>query len=605
MRAIFAYFFAVSHEQTAFAEAVSAWAFGCQFDAALAAMVTVLSVIVSAIPAVVQRGGRLSLSPLPYGVFMIVAMHLANLMYYGQSGRNLGYEIHDLIPEFWGLASTAVTVYPVYGIVALIVLIVGGLLAARLPSLPIGKYWPVSLFIALCCATVLIRGGITGQPLRPEQAYAYGTTNLVPLVQNPAYDMLYHLFKGGTLKQTLIAQGSVTKAYYQRSSAAPRHFRPPARQVNVMLIALESWPAWYMSGFGPYDESAAPNLEILQAEGLSVRGMLAGGHRTVEGLFAVLCSWPNPLGNSIVGNQLFANDYFCLPRLLKESGWATAIFQGMNKGKTGQMVQMLGAENSFGKHDIQARQVQESGWGVHDTDLYNFVLAKSRNEREPYFYIVNTTTTHDMSLPEGTPFKFGQDTDENVRRSVMYNADEALAGFVRELQRSTDEPTLLVITADHTAGVLPTGIAGYLVPFAVLGINVEIPTGRREIFAGHRDIAPTIMDLLGGAVPWFAGDSLLIAGPDHQADYFSSGFFGVTAGELLVEFDVQLTGAIRCRALAQSNLIEVTLPCSNDARELAQKALSKQAMLQTLLFENRIRDLDYDEHGLAWRRKPN
>ncbi len=181
----------------------------------------------------------------------------------------------------------------------------------------------------------------------------------------------------------------------------------------MVLVFLESWSSVYMKSYGSAKDST-PYFDTLRKRSLTTNETLAGGHRTTEGLFATLCSWQNPLGETIAQSQLQNYDYNCLPELLRNRGYATAFFQGTleNTSGTGAFAQALGFEQSYGKRDIKTRQYEENSWGVQDPDLYHFVLGSLDKMPQPFFIGINTATTHDSQVPESFLQQMGQ-PDEN------------------------------------------------------------------------------------------------------------------------------------------------------------------------------------------------
>ncbi|QNF17334.1 LTA synthase family protein [Aeromonas jandaei] len=256
-----------------------------------------------------------------------------------------------------------------------------------------------------------------------------------------------------------------------------------------------------------------PHLDALHREGLRTDGLIAGGRRTVEGFFTALCSYQNPLEAGIPNTPLQDQHYECLPKLLSDAGWSTAVFQGMHKGETGQLAQLLGTQASYGKLEMPVAEVEQNSWGYQDPDLYRFILSKARAESRPFFYMVNNTTTHDDQLPPGEPWLFGDQSSNERQMSVLHYADKALGRFIEEYQQANLGPTLFVITADHTAGERSGHMGRYWIPFLMFATDGSIAPRHEPGIGAQQDIAPTILDLLGGKAPWFTGHSLLSEAP--------------------------------------------------------------------------------------------
>ena len=246
--------------------------------------------------------------------------------------------------------------------------------------------------------------------------------------------------------------------------------------------------------------------------------MYSNGFRTVEGMFASLCSYSNPIGGGVAGTQLQTNQYNCLPKILKNQGWSTTFVQGSGKGIVGAFAQGIGFESSFGKKDYSSSG-EMNNWGYMDDAIYDFSLEEIEKSKTPYFITINTGTTHSSELPKETDYVFGSDSNENTRRSVMHYADQSLARFIGKLKSTIKEPTLIVLMADHTANIKHEQLKHVSLPFLMFSINDEEIKANKNIVATQRDIAPTILDWLGGKVSWFTGQSMLKADYKSGSDY--------------------------------------------------------------------------------------
>ncbi len=212
-----------------------------------------------------------------------------------------------------------------------------------------------------------------------------------------------------------------------------------AQQYNLVFVLLESWSIQNQTSFN--GQSVTPQFDAIQKKSFSSDLMIAGGHRTTEGIYSIFCSGQNPLGKSIVKTQLQNFEYECLPKMLREQGWDTAFFQGSHKNTSGvgAFAQLIGFENSYGKHDIPVENAnfEQNSWGYYDQDIYAFAEQKITQElREPFLIGINTNTTHDLTLPQNIEGKF-TDTKDNIDRLNTLNfADEALGEFMSRMEKS-------------------------------------------------------------------------------------------------------------------------------------------------------------------------
>src|SRR5690606_33324566 len=140
------------------------------------------------------------------------------------------------------------------------------------------------------------------------------------------------------------------------------------KPANIILVLLESWTAADLQSYAA-DSNVAPFFDSLRAQSFTTTRMYADAQRTVEGMFSVFCSFPNPIGTGVAGTQLQTLPYRCLPRLLHEAGWQTHFVQGSGKGIVGAFAQSLGFEHSYGKTDA-GFEGPLNKWGYMDEGVY-------------------------------------------------------------------------------------------------------------------------------------------------------------------------------------------------------------------------------------------
>src|SRR5690606_1420783 len=212
-------------------------------------------------------------------------------------------------------------------------------------------------------SVTLIRGGWSDVPQSPMTAYRIGDPEQAKVAWNAPYAMTYYLGKGQKK-----AAHQVTAPPSQAGMAIVRQMvdvKAPQletlKSAGVILILLESWTAADLYSYAQRVD-AAPFFDDLRGRSLTTSRMYADGHRTVEGMFSVLCSFPNPVGGGVAGTQLQGLPYRCLPQLLREQGWVTKFIQGSGRGIVGAFAQTLGFEYSYGKTDFDF-EGQFNHWG--------------------------------------------------------------------------------------------------------------------------------------------------------------------------------------------------------------------------------------------------
>ncbi|WP_301098712.1 LTA synthase family protein [Otariodibacter sp.] len=561
---------------------------GYKFDFAISAIIALLATFFD-----FNRKSLLFIS-----LFLLLSLFsflIGDIMYFADSSRHISYEIKDLFREFNGLIGTAVQTYWVLFLFSGVLLLVLAVILYKLLSFSLSKitlnwtYIPIKLCL-IAISIFFIRGQFQHIPLNPSHAYNIGDSKLAMLSLNGAYNTIFQLVKNkGDIKTSTMyptENESETLAQLYPTHIEQSEF-PILDKPNIVLFFLESWAANYFKDYGgTYD--IAPNLHHILTQSIRPKGMLAGGHRTVEGVFTTLTSFQNPLGNSIINTTLQDFNYVSLVDLLKERGYSSAFFQGSNRGTAaGNVAQKLGFSESYGREDIIERIYEENNWGVHDPDLYNFVIKKLENTKKPFIIGINGVTTHDDILPENYKMvHFTDDDEENRILNTYHFSDQATYDFIQNMLKIYPN-TVFVIMADHVARLKdPNNFSQYLIPFAIY--SPKLKARYIDQFISQRDVAPTLTDLVIGNyhqyTPTFTGKSLL-QDNDYIADYYSNGVLGVVKGNLSVEI---VNDKLTCYDVA--NYHPENIICPSQAGEYANQVKVLTNLQQSLLFTGKTRD---------------
>ncbi len=607
-RIVFALFHPFITHQLSATAVTHALLWGLRFDIAIAAFLALLAYLLAYLTARLlgwQYATVLRRATYVAAVFLVV-LQGADVMYFSNTSRHLAYEALDAFNDGPELLATALTLYWQSLLVELALMAAALWLIGRwmrspeTPPPTAGRGWrrfkpELGLIVVLLASPLMIRGGVQSIPLEPLHAQEIGDSREASLALNGAYNALFFSLSSKELHPVPINfpdnahTQAIVRALYPHHAAstagAPRDY-------NVIVILLESWPAAYMKSYG-YDKDVTPHFDALRKVSLTTEGMLAGGHRTTEGMFATFCSEQNPLGATVAQTPLENFGYTCLPQILRQRGYSTAFFQGTHKNTsgTGAFAQLLGFEGSYGKEDIHHRRYSLNNWGVHDPDLYAFVHKKLDAMHQPFLIGINTATTHDVELPDGVKPTFGTDTLVHRNLNVLHFADWALAGFVDAVNKDPKiGPTLFVVLADHTTIFNQNNFNNYNIPFLIYAPGIVKPN-YVDRMVSQRDVAPTVLDLLHlPQVPWFTGKSVLHddRGP-YFADYYNNGILGWIEGSRLVELPVNDPRRLRCFDYRQDRRQRHPLDCGAHDRELGTQALAFTRVAQDLLFKGRLR----------------
>lgn len=468
---------------------------------------------------------------------LLACFMLGDSFYLEESGRHAYSEMRALFSNFPELALTAFTSHPwlcaaagAGAVIAILLLRTGFSFHSE------GRREKVSIslqsLVFLIIAVAFFRG-FGSVPQRPSTAWSLGSEELAVYAMNGAFSSAYGLAKGSELQKLYLELGERKAMSRDETGSA----RLPGHSYNVVLLLLESWPAEHTNRF------VTPHLEAIRERSFHTLAAVADGKRTHEGLYAALCSAPNPFGAGVPRTGLDRFEYHCLPEIMESAGYDTAIFQGTTGDLVAEFASLLGVMRSFDRHNIEAVH-PKSNWGLADTDLYSAILSEAAKAEKPFFYIVNNTDTHDFIIPEEFGWKFGDELESDREKSVLYYADSELSEFIKSFRSGNGLPTLFAVTGDHTRMRKSSALSEHLVPLFFFSTDGRFPARYIDSVASQLDIAPTVLGFLGGHAPWFLGRNLLREDPG-LALFFENGSLYSVLGRHVTAESLK-TGGISC-----------------------------------------------------------
>jgi len=588
---------------------------GLRFDLASAAVLSLMSCII------LWSYYRLSPTKNPAATLLLImlvvqlSLQLSDTMYFAESGRHVSYEMRDVLTDASGLFMTAVSKYTLFLLLGYSLVIVVIFLAykpaRKLLSIPLpitgqGKFrgqHEVMLFSVVLLSILFVRGGVTGVPQSVISAFEIGDAQQAIVAMNGAYSVVYGAVNSSkeidrvnvklpgdvdveAVMRSLYAGSAAVTASSESLPAAPK------KKYNLIFILMEGWPADEMSAYG-FEKPTTPFFASIKEKSLAPLGVISGGVRTTEGIYATFCSQQNPLGETVAQTSLQNNQYECLPAILKKHGWHTAFFQGTHKetSGTGAFAQSLGFSESFAKEDMPEGRYKRNYWGAHDPDIYDFLLNKLDEMPQPFLVGVNTNSTHDVQMPVGVKGLFGNANMGEKHQSILHFADQSMQEFFEKIR---DKPyfknTVFVLMSDHTGGEHKTQALRYFIPGVIYAEELVVAKklGR---YASQRDFAPTVLELLGlPASRSFTGKSLLSENEAiYFADFFDSGMVGWIEDKSLVETSVVDPSDIKCYSLENGLLNAVSVDCDQYYRKSSMHSLVFSSYSQDLLFKGKTK----------------
>lgn len=519
---------------------------------------------------------------------------ITDALYMKESGRHISYEVYNLVTIESSLLSLLIKYW-----IPVVVLFISAAFAKRIIKT---EYSPVKniflrlpVFLVVAGISVVLCRGFEGIPQDPSWAYKAGGGSVgASLALNGTYGIVWAMFAGKkSSKEEIYAPPEAHTAEVFDAWRAQRGVKSPLGHFdgNIIIVFLEGWSG-ILTDMTDNGKPLLPFFNQLRDESLRPELMLAGGHRTSEGLFATLCSLPNPPGKSIMFSEIENKDFTCLPQLLGKKGYSSAFFQGsdQNTSGVGLLTLKTGFENSYGKREIPDwEHLEQNAWGVFDHDLYKFAQQKMDHMTEPMLIGINTNSTHDNALPAGVT----SDLTTHLEFKHFHYADSELSDFYQSLKkRSWKKDWILVLIADHTT-YANSLFEHYYLPFlmkyhSAKGTSQPAPfeNGLVKGVFHQNDVAATLADLTGTPAPTFLGRSLV------HPEKFSAGASIFHLGEIAwfdgpwsVVSNIRKYGEKKCFLWKSDPKFVHEQTCPPEAEQMYKNSLSFVKESQEILFK--------------------
>jgi phosphoglycerol transferase MdoB-like AlkP superfamily enzyme len=381
--------------------------------------------------------------------------------------------------------------------------------------------------------------------------------------------------------------------------------RAAARRPNVLLIFVEGLDRRFI---GP---AYSPFLERWGRDALVFENFFSNGTLTHHGLFASLCSQLTGFGKSPIKVR-YANDYLCLPELLRRGGYATEMVIGYNRDHHQDHTALFLARNGvrqFLDEGNFAASAERLGLGLTDGALFDQLrgrVAALREHGQPYFLATLTLSMHHPFLvPAGRPDIAALARETDRYPALLRYTDGELERFLTGLERDgLLDDTLVLVLGDHGRhevlgrssderwlGHHLTRLYVWMPP--ALRATTGFRARRVETVVSHVDLAPTLLGLLGLAPrlsPFMGADlsCVIVADcrPQRDAVLLTSHSAGLVAGGRILTYNLKAR-RLRDMTLTLDGARDIEQPSAADIA--AVERLKALVVTSTLLVDqNRV-----------------
>jgi len=509
-------------------EVAKALLIGLRFSGSAAAMLLSPGLVLWYLLAVIPRRPLRVLLAIYIGAvaFLIPVIVISDFLYFQESGKHFTYEATAYLnASAWPMISGAFSMHPwslsaaLAGCIATAAL--AGLAAARLARACVPNddrprpKWLLTAPVLLGLGLLCLRGGFGKFNMTIGDAVISADPYVNALCLDPVYAVLRtatspeQSFKFGSEEDNirtvrrLVGLGESDPISRQYPLLRESPGTAQGNRMNVVIFLLESWSGKDIGCLGGVAK-VTPFFDELAGQGTLFKNAHATGIRTAEGVFTILCSFPNqPIKPIMNRYSVLQNRWRSLSQILEEAGYLNLFIHGrdLDFDHLRNFLWSSHFHRIIDRHDfpVSATLANDSWPGAHDEDVLCRADAEfAKITDRPFFGVVYTMNTHPpFAVPEGFPLARPPDSDSNLFLNSLNYTDHALRVFF-ERAKTHDyfRNTVFILVSDHarTRGFFTLATQHHI---ALLFYSPgHVPARATWAVASQIDILPTILALL-------------------------------------------------------------------------------------------------------------
>lgn len=423
-----------------------------------------------------------------------------------------------------------------------------------------------ALVICLGIIVIGLRGGVQIIPIDIVDAGKYTRAQNVSLVLNSPFTIIKSFEK----KELPLLDLEIKDA--DAICTTVHHFKNDTMQKpNIVVIMMESCAKEYTK-LGKV-KSYTPFLDSLMDHSLTFTNAWANGHKSIEGIPAILSSMPTLMEDPFINSNYAANFYPSFANILKPEGYTSAFFHGGTNGTMNfdSYAAQCGYDNYFGRKEYGNDDDFDGSWGIWDEPFLIYTVKKMSEMKQPFHSSIFTLSSHHpYKVPEKYKDKFPKGHLE-IHESIGY-ADFALRCFFNEAKKQPwYSNTLFVLVADHSSisdhPFFRNNVGQFTIPALFFKPDNSLKGTYSKIFQ-QTDILPSVLDLIGYNKPFFS--------------------FGKSFSDTTNRYAVYYTDS-RHYFISDSVVMDVVDYKINNAFIYLRDSTLKQALITVYPFENEKR----------------
>lgn len=380
--------------------------------------------------------------------------------------------------------------------------------------------------------------GLSRVPIQFIDAGKYASANNIDIVINSPFSILLTIDKTNLNELKLIDE----EVAFNTVNPIKESVNKVLNKKNIVIIILESFSKEY-TGFGKR-KSYTPFLDSLSKHSLFFNNALANSATSIEGIPAVLSSFPNLMPNPYINSSYSGNKLTSIASLLKDEGYQTSFFHGGTNGTMNfdSYANLSGFTNYYGRTEYNNELDFDGNWGIWDEPFLQYTSKTLNTYSNPFLAAIFTLSSHHpFNIPAKYKNKFPKSSLEIIE-SIGYS-DYALSKFFETAKKMPwYKNTIFVLTPDHTSisqdDFYNNDVGHHQIPIMFFSPSDTSLKGFSNQFIQQIDIMPSVLEYIGYNKPYFAfGNSVFGKKPSNYSIHFSSGNYYLTNDSMYYVFN--------------------------------------------------------------------
>ncbi|OQY00011.1 MAG: hypothetical protein B6I24_00950 [Bacteroidetes bacterium 4572_128] len=358
------------------------------------------------------------------------------------------------------------------------------------------------MFVLFLLLIIPIRGGIGIAPVNIGTVYFHKEKFINHSAVNVIWNFMYSISKIGKHKKVKFFEEKEAKKIfsdlYEKNLENDFVLKDP--NPNIVFIILESFTAKVIESLDG-KKRVTPNFKNLQKDGIFFKNFYANGDRSDKGIVSILSGYPAQATTSIIKFTKKTENLPFISKDLKKLNYKSSFYYGGDINFANLKSYFVNGEfdEIISKKDFSS-EFHNSKWGVHDHLLFEKFFEDISKEKEKFFKVLFTLSSHE---PFDVPMKkvFHGDDEENRFLNSVYYTDKCIGDFFDKIKKTKFwGNTLFILLADHGSR-LPGNTANFEIkkfhiPMLWLGGVLKKKDTIINLFSSQTDIAKTLMSQL-------------------------------------------------------------------------------------------------------------